>query len=331
MMGAGARHPPIVLLALLASACVGPQVSDLPGAAGLVRPAGAVVPSLYDDPEVVAKIADADGVDALIPIFSGFAGGNPARYWDLGPAPDFAAPVFVLYRREGEALIELPHPPIFGQIPGDTGYSPYRRLFEVEVTAAYAGEIIPSVTAINEAQERGLVGEVNRSSDGRNWPVAVLGAMVNGGGGGAAGVATGQARTFFFDGKSGSFLDFGATPIENGPVPVPTIDIYVMRREGGEPLSEPARGVDMDGDGDTLDTNNVFAATTADPGYSPRCREVTVTVAADVTSIDTSRDETQAQIRAAEQLFAGGVPVTPPVVAFRREERAFNCPQRPAL
>jgi hypothetical protein len=321
-------HRPI-LLGLLAPACVGPQVSDVPASAGMVLPPYVTVPSLYDDPDAAAAIDVADGFGASIPLLSGFAGGASTRYWDLGSAPEFAAPAFVLVRREGDAVVELPHPPIFGQIPGDPGYSPYRRLFTLEVTAAYGGETIPSVAAVNEAQEKGLVGAAERTADGRNWPVAAAGVTV-GGGGAAGGPAMGGARPFFFEGKSGVSLDFGAAPTEMGPVTVPAGDLYVLRREGGEPLSEPARGVDMDGDGDVFDTNNVFAATAAGAASSPRCREVSVTVTAGITSIDTSRDETQAEIRGAAQLFAAaGTPLSPPVVAVHPGERVFNCPRRP--
>jgi len=323
-----------VSLLFVASSCVGPQVSDRPGYAGLVLPPDTILPSIYDDPAAALKLDAADGLPAAIPLLSGFAGGKPTAYWDLGAAPDFAAPAFVLSVRVGEALVALPHPPIFGRLPGDTGYSPFRRVFAAEVTDAYAGELIPSVAALNEAQERGLVGAAKGSREGHDWPVASPAVVVVGGAApGTAPVsaaATGEPRTFLFEGKTGMFLDFGTIPINTGAgaITVPALEVYMLHREGGEVLSEPWRGIDMDGDGDALDSNNVFAAAPPEAGYSARCRPVDVTVGATVASIDTSHDQTKADIQSSAQLVTAGVPVAPPVVALRPEQTTFNCPQR---
>jgi len=321
-------------LLVVSVACVGPQVSDRPGFVGLVLPPDTILPSIYDDPETALKVDAADGLSAAVPLLAGFTGGKPTAYWDLGPAPDFAAPAFVLSVRVGEALVALPHPPIFGRLPGDAGYSPFRRVFTVEVTEAYAGELIPSVAALNEAQERGLVGAAKGSREGHDWPVAAPDVVVLGGAPpGTAPItsaATGEPRTFLFEGKTGLFLDFGATPINTGAgaITVPAADVYMLHREGSDLLSEPWRGVDMDGDGDALDSNNVFATAPPEAGYSPRCRPVDVTVGAAVASIDTTHDQTKADIQSAAQLVAAGVPVAPPVVALRPEQATFNCPQR---
>lgn len=326
------RRSIAVSLALIAPACVGPQVSDKPGHAGLVLPPDSILPSVYDDPAVVLRIDAADGFGAAIPLYSGFVGGKSASYWDVGPAPDFAAPAFVLGRREGDVVTPISHPPIFGRLPGDQGYSPYRRVYTVEVTDAYAGEVIPSAAALNEAQERGLVGPAKGSREGHDWPVTAPDVVVVGGAAAgtapASAAATGEPRIFFFEGKTGVFFDFGAAPIATGAVSVPALDIYWLHREGGEVLREPSRGVDMDGDGDLLDTNDVFAAAPGDAAYSPRCRPVDVAVGAAVASIDTTRDQNVADLRGAAQLVAAGMPVSPPVVAFRPESETFNCPQR---
>lgn len=314
---------PVALAATLLTACLGPQVSDELGFDGLVLPAGSTVPSIEDDPALAAQIAANDGVGVTIPLLTGFVAGQPTRYWDLGPAPDFAAPIFILTHDVGGTALELPHPPIIDAIPGDEGYSPYWNTFRVAVSAAYAGEVIPSVAALDEARASGLVGAPRLKPMNVNCPVIPASVTVEDGG--DPQLAPRRA-TFYYRGRVGTYLDFGATPLAADNVTVPTTDLFVLRREGGEPLSEPARGVDMTGDGDTRDSNNVFARPRSDAAWSPLCREIPVTVVSTTKSIDSSNDEDIADLRSAAQLFSGGVP-TAAVVAVGAEARRFNCPQ----
>ena len=65
----------------------------------------------------------------------------------------------------------------------------------------------------------------------------------------------------------------------------------------------------MTGDGDMLDTNDVYTTT------SPLAHTVRVTVAAGTRSIDSSRDETIADLRTATQLF-NPMPVAATVLAY---------------
>jgi hypothetical protein len=282
------------------------------------------VPRIEDDAALAAQIDEHDGVGATIPMYTAFAAGQVTHYWDLGPAPDLAAPIYVLYRKNGDTLEKLPHPPIFDAVPGDTGYSPYWHPFSVEVTAAYAGEVIPSVEALNQARDAGLVNGPRLMPTNVNGPV-ILDDVTIEDGGSAAGAP--RRGTFYYRGRAGTYLDFGETKLASDNVTVPSVDFYVLRREGGEPLSEPLRGVDMTGDGDTRDTNDVFALPRSDAAWSPLCRERTVTVAVATKSIDTSGDEAVADVRSAAQLFSGGAP-TAAVIAVGAETRRFNCPQR---
>src|SRR5215470_12505973 len=112
----------VVVLTLLAG-CLGPQVSDEVQPVSRVLPAGTQVLSLYDDAAEAAQIAANDGVPDLIPLWSGFADGRPVQFWDVGPAPGFAAPLYVLFSRDtGGTLMPVDHPTILGVIPGDAGY-----------------------------------------------------------------------------------------------------------------------------------------------------------------------------------------------------------------
>ena len=100
---------------------------------------------------------------------------------------------------------------------------------------------------------------------------------------------------------------------------------YRLHREGGEPLSEPFRGVDLTGDGDTADSNDVLDLPAGDPWPSPLCQRVEVAVPSTTASIDTSHDETIAELTAAAQLFAPG-PVAGTVIGFQVTDDLRNCP-----
>jgi hypothetical protein len=126
----------------------------------------------------------------------------------------------------------------------------------------------------------------------------------------------------------GLYFDFGESQLADDHVSVPATDLYELRREGGESLSEPVRHVDLDGDGDAVDTNDIFARGPADPDWSPRCQIVIVTVGSTVESIDTTHDESTVDIDAALDLFSSsGAPRNGTVLGVDRTDRIFNCPQ----
>jgi hypothetical protein len=180
------------------------------------------------------------------------------------------------------------------------------------------------VEALDLARTAGLGNGPRLQATNIDGPVVPSGVTVDDGGD----PATAPRRaTYYYGGRAGTYLDFGTTELAADRVTVPATPFYVLRREGGEPLSEPARAVDMTGDGDTRDTNNVFGRARSDAAWSPLCREIPVVVAAATRSIDTSRDDSIADLRDAEQLFAGATP-TAAVIAVGPEARRFNCPQR---
>ncbi len=314
----------VALLSLLAG-CLGPQVSDQVQPAGLVLAAGTAVPSLYDSPAEAARVAANDGVPDLIPLASGFADGKPVRFWDFGPAPAFAAPLFVLHRRDADNnLTPIDHPPIVNVIPGDVGYSAYWVKTVVEVTDAYRAEIIPSMAALNEAVELGLVKPAQITATNIDGPIVHAAARLDAGPGMAPIAPAGR---FYYAGREGAYFDFGPTALPDS-AHVPVTKVYELTRAGGLPLSELVRHVDIDGDGDATDTNDIFAAAVGDAAWSPLCQVVSVTVPATVASIDTTGDQTKADLRAATDLFVGGAPVAAVVLAYQTTTRLFNCPMK---
>ncbi|MEZ4403836.1 MAG: hypothetical protein R3B06_27685 [Kofleriaceae bacterium] len=313
------RSPAVALLVLTAG-CLGPLVDDAPGSTSQVLPPGAVLPRVEDDPVLTAQVVANDGVDGTVPLWRGFADGAPIQYWDLGPSPTFAAPVFVLMRRTPSGLERVAHNTLVDTLPGDAAYTPYWSVYVVVVTDRYQGEIIPSVAALDDALTQGLIEAPAAQPVAVNCPIVGPGVALEAGAGQPPLPPTAR---FNVRGRTVAYFDLGMLPLTPGGG-VPEVARYRLRREGGEPLSEPVRRVDMTGDGDVVDSNDVLAYRATDPMPSPLCRTIDVVVPATTGSIDTSGDDTQADLRAAEQLFAPG-PVVGTVVSFQPTDAWHDC------
>jgi hypothetical protein len=305
---------------LLAGGCLDPLVSDTPIPGDTLLPPGTVLPSIDDDPALAAELDEHDGVDGLIPRVSAFADGVQVHVWEVGPAPAFVAPVYRLVRRTTEGLTGVPHNTLVDTLPGDPGYSPYWAVFDVVVTDRYRGEVIPSVAAIDEAVVRGLVEQPVPGGFAVDCPAVASGVLLEVGGGQPP---MPPPRRFNVKGHSVAYFDFGVMAVEDA-VRVGEVRHYVLRREGGEPLSEPVRNIDLTGDGDVRDSNDVYDRAADEATPAPRCRTVTVAVPTATASIDTSRDEAIADLTRADQLFAPG-PVAGTVLAFTVTEEITHC------
>ncbi|HTE52115.1 MAG TPA: hypothetical protein VK698_14780 [Kofleriaceae bacterium] len=314
----------VALVALAASGCLDPLVGDEVGASGLILPAGTPVESAHDDPAIERQIDQSDGVDDVVARVHGFAGGAPIAYWDFGPAPTAAVPLFVLVREgEGGELEPIDHPSIIGAIPGDAGYSPFWSVLTVEVTGVYAGELLTSFAAVQEAERVGLVEAPVLSGQAIHCPVVASDVTVEVGDDGEALAASSR---FFWEGLTVDCFDFGSMPVEAGSR-APDDRRYQIRRDGSEPLSEVVRGIDLTGDGDLDDSNDVFSRGAADGEYSPLCRTVAVAVADDTAAIDTFADQTMSAIRAATDLFDPEA-IEGIVVAVEITDDLRDCPQQ---
>jgi hypothetical protein len=309
---------------VVVAACLGPQVSDEVVTPGLILPSGTDVPSIYDNSKEARQIDDNDGVDGVVPLLSGFSGGAPVSFWDFGDAPSFAQPLYVFYKRNAQNELDpIAHFPVIGNVPGDPGYSPFWLKTVVEVTGAYNGEIFTSVLAIQAGVTAGLLQKPQRTGTFINCPVVGKDVLLDVGG--ATPMA--PAGRFYYDGMVGAYFDFGPGTLIEDTVLVPEQNEYLLRREGGEPLSEPIRRADMDGDGDTRDTNDIFS------GVTPLCHEVAVTVPAETSAIDTTKDQTLSGVRGEADLFDRNgetiAPIAGKVVAWAVTERRWNCPVQP--
>lgn len=314
-----------------ASGCLEPRVSDELPTPGLLLPAGSEVPSITSDPALAAQVDQNDQVDRRVPLSSGFVGGGQVLFWDFGSAPDNSAPlIFLREPQEDDSIVLLPHPPILDVIPGDPNYTPFWAVWHVDVTELYAGEVIPSLLALQEAQELGLVEMPEQRLAYLNCPVVHPDVRVEVGAGNDD-VAPSPA---FYRGVQVDLVNFAFRPLLEDLTHVPVAELYVLRREGGDPLSELTRGVDMTGDGDTNDSNNVFQFARGDDPYTPLSRIVSVTVPANYMSIDSYSDEALADATNDEDLFdTTDDPPTPrsgAVIAVERTEELRNLPVQEA-
>jgi hypothetical protein len=122
-------------------------------------------------------------------------------------------------------------------------------------------------------------------------------------------------EVFYYDGQAVTYFEFGEVELaKDGSIA--TTPRYVLRREGGDPLNEVIRSVDIDGDGDSLDSNDILPTTAAGAYVAWH-----VTVPAVTSSIDTTRDQTKADHTNATQLFAP-TPITGVVLGYTVETGA---------
>jgi hypothetical protein len=306
-----------------APGCLGPLVDDTPAPSGDIVAAGTAVPPIDSVADEAAQLAAHQFVPDVVPLRSAFAAGAPTRAWDFGPAPAFAAPMFVLATRAADnSLQPLAHPPIVGAIPGDAVYSPFWSLFALVVTDRYSGELITSAGAIDEAVRDGLVEQPTPLMRAVDRPL-VAGVVRLDVGGGATIAPTGVV---YYEHLAVAYFDFGDVPLA-ALTTIPIAPRYVLAREGEPPLSEPIRGVDLDANGNIVDTNDIYERAASDPLRSPLCRTVNVVVPMTVASIDTSLNANVADLKDAAQLFDPD-PVAGTVLAVSSTDDLRDMPQQ---
>ena len=315
--------------------CLDPLVSEQVERPDLILPAGSEPPLLGDDFTARAALDALDGVDgALIPLRTGFAHGERVLFWDFGLASPAPIPLYLLVQEAADGPFETAsgrftpvpgHPPLFDAIPGDPGYSPWWTMVLVPVTADYQGEVLASFAAVDEAYRLGLVGLPITLTTAVNCPVVLPEARLETIPGGDE-TTRREPNRAFYKGRTVHYFSFAARPVQGLRVPVR--EAYLLRREGGEPLSEIDRGVDMTRDGDLTDTNDIFAAAPGDDDYSDMALLVDVVVA-EGKYIDSSRSDAESDLMDAAQLFADGMPDPERVIALRPQGTIVNRPIQP--
>ncbi len=144
----------------------------------------------------------------------GWYRGRPILYYDIGPEPPTAAPVYLLaagFDGEGRPRLLPGQRPLFGALPGLPGYS---GIFEV--TVVVVGPRVPPNVITSARAALGLVlrGEAGLVPTGAyaNWPIVPEGSTL-------AGDPVGRtAQAGWFEGHAVSYFDFGRTPLEPAPI-----------------------------------------------------------------------------------------------------------------
>lgn len=298
----------------------------------------AEVPSLYED-EATASLIDAhDGVERTVGRVSAFVHGGRVWYWLFGEVSDTPMPAYVLCRqpRPSAACAPVDHPHVVEAIPGEEGYSPYGRIHRVPVTDRWQGERLPSVQAIREAVDAGLVEEPQPQLEHLHCPIVHPDVRVEVADDGT----TVEPGPVYVRGREARCFDFtagaGLGALVGVEETVRVRNVYVLTRDGEDaPLAETLRGEDLTGDGDTVDTNNVFGAGLGDVDYTPLWRMVRVTVPSDYASIDTSGDELVADYTSSDEMFTVDddyeiTPIPGRVVAHELTDALLDCPLQSA-
>ena len=274
----------LLSLALLSAACLSRTDTEPPGYSSFIVPAGVEVRPLERTMAAKMKLDLNDGLTSPVPLRTGYAAGAEVRYWDLGTAPTSSEPMWVFARRNGDdAMYLLDHPPVIENIPGDSTYTPVRLLFDVFVTDQWAGEKFPSLRAIEDGVELGLLETPVANDLFTNCAVTLEGTEFETGPGEEPRRPTAvyyKDRVVYqfcvgdlMDG-SGTFATRMGSPVYG--------NAYLLRHENEVPtLDEGVFKADLNGDGDQLDSNVVFDSVIGDMGYTSLWRNLDVVVAQD--------------------------------------------------
>jgi hypothetical protein len=281
---AAARVVGIVSLCA-SSACLKPEQDNGLLYSSYVLPADAGIPRLEDDMAAGKKLAANSGFSGLtIPLRTGFVAGNEVHYWDLGVAPSLSAKPMWIFRRHGDqSADEIGHPNLVDSIPGDTAYTPLRQLYVVFVTAAYNGERITSLRALEDAVELKLV-EAPAPQDRFVNCVGVLSTMQLQAGGDMDPLTPDatyyRGETVYQFCIGGFEPGVGAFTLKDGIVTAG--NAYLVRRTNeAQPIDEALFKTDLNGDGDMVDTNTVFDSNVRDMSYVSVWHSLDVVVPAD--------------------------------------------------
>jgi hypothetical protein len=197
----------VSLAALLGAGCLEPAVSDEPGASVHILPKGSAVPHVSESGELTRQIRVNDGLNdqaledamGVLALKDGWAAGAAVKYWDFGAVPDTGGLLYRLVTKDGDTVTPIDHPYIANALPGDAGYSPLWMIQDVVVTEHYHGEVLPSIEALNDAEDLGLVEEPAPAMLWMDGPIVAAGTKLDMGGGATSGTSEVYARGYRVD------------------------------------------------------------------------------------------------------------------------------------
>lgn len=234
----------LALFSIATAACrLGPLVDDEAGASANLLPATATVPLVASNADLVNQITLNDGLDTtdgVVARGSGFSAGNPVGFWAFGPTSRAPAPMYIF--GTGDALTGFQpnqHLPLVMTVPGDADYNPVHTIYRVVVTEKYAGELITTQGALDDAIEIGLVHEPVAIDKFVNQPIVPPGVTLEvGGTAGKAAPTKVYARGFLAD----SFQlggDFPIQPNPNGLLPTSQVSFVRHPKQATYDATKP--------------------------------------------------------------------------------------------
>jgi hypothetical protein len=313
------------VLACSAAACLDTRGREPVGYSPHVLPRSAVVRDVAKDEVLAKRIGMNDAVDALVPLRTGYVAGREVQYWDFGTASASAEPVWLFRKHGANGMPEtVDHPDLIDSVPGDMSYSPIRVPYVVYVTAAYRGERITSVQALEDAIDLGLLEEPESTEAAVNWPVVLADTRLELG----ADQAPLEPERAYYRGVVVAQLKLGAEQegfaLQRGSVS--PASAYMLRRQNeADALEEGSTMSDFNADGDTADSNVVFSVDVTGEGYCSLWSQIDVIVAPDY-AWGAVKDEAALF----QQSEAGLVPIDGAFVTFAESDTLLNRPLRPA-
>lgn len=273
------------IFAVCGAACLDRPETEPPAYSSFIVPEGIEVRALERTMAAKTRLDLNDGLSGpLIPLHTGYAGGHQVSYWDLGQSPTSAEPMWIFVRGQGESrMVIAEHPPVVDSIPGDSAYSPIRLIFEVPVTSRYAGQRFPSLRAIEDGVELGLLEQPAAVDSFTNCVVTLQDNQFEAG----EGVEPRKTTAAYYRDRTVYQFCVGDVVAQTGlftaRMGAPVFgNAYMLRRENQvPPLDESVFKIDLNEDGDSIDSNVVFDAEPGDAAYTSLWRNLDVVVVAD--------------------------------------------------
>lgn len=253
------------LAALSLTACLNaPKVDSL--YSSYVLPSTAVIPELEADEAAAKKLALNASLGSFIPLRTGYFDGKEVKYWDFGELPSIALKPMYIFRYhtegdDGSLTQDHTHPYLIDSIPGDAAYTPLRQIFVVDFNPRlYHGERITSIRALEDAVDMGLVSSPTPEDFFANCLVAPSGVQMQT-------TEDGQMalpQSAYYRGKvvrqfcvGDLYSRVGAIAQMDGKFK-PGNAYSIRRRSDEDLLDETLLDIDLNDDGDLLDTNTIF-------------------------------------------------------------------------
>jgi hypothetical protein len=294
-----------------------------------VLPADARVPRLEDDPAATKRLDANDGLGMSVTLHSAFVAGSEVQYWDFGQLTSISVKPMYIFRRSADGASDFSrdvgHPDLIDSIPGDTTYTPLRQIFAVYVTDTYKGERMTSLRAIDDAVELGIAASPSPAKFFVNCDVTLSTVQLQAASDGTT-MAPGDA---YYHGElvkqfclGGLVSNVGAIALKDDGTFTPG-RAYILRRENeAQPLDESVLKLDLNDDGDQIDTNVIFDANVLDDTYTSIWRSYDVVVPRDY-KFGTAMSEADLFDKSSGQLVAKST-----VIEFRDTGVYLNRPIR---